>query len=268
MVTIAYTMLEGLELPRSKSSTKDQQTRRAPRPESGFRSPTALWCRLGNGGSTSPIRPWELNEPLAQQSGVTSADLNWEVLVSQSHDDKETSAPADVAALLANDAARGRWVIDPTGSRAEFHVKHFWGAITVHGSLGQITGEGNLGPDSALTGQLSIDAASLNTRNKRLDKHLRSADFFDVENHPQVVVTVTNAKPTGPATLACQGTLEAAGHVRPIEFTAHLEEANARAVTLRAEPAIDRTEFDMTWSPIGVASNMARTTMLARFVQD
>src|SRR6266540_3873385 len=72
---------------------------------------------------------------------------------------------------------------------------------------------------------------------------------------------------TGPASLACRGTLEAAGHVKPIEFTAHVEDASARAVTLRAEAVVDRTEFAMTWSPLGMASAMARVTVEARFAR-
>jgi polyisoprenoid-binding protein YceI len=40
-------------------------------------------------------------------------------------------AQADVAVLVADGAAAGRWVLDPAGSRAQFHVKHFWGAVTV-----------------------------------------------------------------------------------------------------------------------------------------
>jgi polyisoprenoid-binding protein YceI len=111
-----------------------------------------------------------------------------------------------------------------------------------------------------------MDAASLSTKNRKRDEHLRSADFFDVENHPNVVVTVT-AMPAGPAALACQGTLEAAGHARPIEFTAHVEDASAQAVTLRAETVVDRTGFAMTWSPLGTASAMARATVVARFVR-
>jgi polyisoprenoid-binding protein YceI len=187
--------------------------------------------------------------------------------MSQGSDDRGASAYSVVAALVADDAAVGRWVLDPAESRVEFHVKHFWGAITVHGSFGQITGEGNLGPDGALTGRLNIDAASLGTKNKKRDEHLRSAEFFDVEHHPHVVVTVTAAKLAGLATLVCQGALETAGHVQPIEFSAHIEEASAQAVTLRAELEIDRTGFAMTWSPLGMASKMARNTIVARFVR-
>ena len=67
--------------------------------------------------------------------------------------------------------------------------------------------------------------------------------------------------------MACQGTLETAGYVQPIEFFADVEEASAQAVTLRAEILIDRTGFAMTSSPLGMASKMALTTIVARFVR-
>ena len=130
------------------------------------------------------------------------------------------STTTDVTSLLADGTAAGNWVLDSAGSHAEFGVKHFWGAITVRGTFERMTGEATVGPDGTVTGQISFDAASLNSKNKQRDKHLRSNDFFDVENHPQAVLTVTSARPAGPAELQCQGTLEAAGHLRPVTFTA------------------------------------------------
>ena len=168
---------------------------------------------------------------------------------------------------LADGTAAGNWVLDPAGSLAQFAVKHFWGAITVRGTLGPITGEATVSPDGTVTGRISFDANSLDTNNKQRDKHLRSADFFHVDKHPQAVLTVTSARPAGPADLECQGTLEAAGHVRPVTFTAHIQEATAQAAVLTAELKVDRTHFDMTWSPLHIASMRARGTVTARFVR-
>lgn len=56
-------------------------------------------------------------------------------------------------------------------------------------------------------------------------------------------------------------------HVNPIEFTARVDEASAQSATLRAETVVDRTRFAMTWSPLGMASAIARATVVARFVR-
>jgi len=177
------------------------------------------------------------------------------------------AANPDVAALISGGSAAAHWVLDPAGSSVEFAVRHFWGAITVHGSFGTITGEGTVGQDGTVTGSLNLDAASLSTKNKQRDQHLRSADFFDVEHHPRVVITVTAASPAGQDTLACQGTLEAAGHEQPIEFTATVAVESESVVVLHAEIEVDRTRFAMTWSPLRVAAFPARGTAVARFVR-
>jgi polyisoprenoid-binding protein YceI len=176
------------------------------------------------------------------------------------------AAPAG-AALLTDESMAGNWVLDSAGSRVEFAVKHFWGAITVRGSFASIAGEGSVGADGSVTGKLTLGAASLTTGNKQRDKHLRSADFFDADNHDEVIITVTQAKPAGPEALACEGTLEAAGHVRPLTFTAQIVAASAEAVVLTAEIAVDRTEFAMTWSPMRIASATAVGTVTARFIR-
>ena len=173
----------------------------------------------------------------------------------------------DVTSLLADGAAAGNWVLDPAGSRAEFHVKHFWGAITVRGTFERLTGEATVGTDGTVTGQISFDARSLTTKNKQRDKHLRSADFFDVDNHPHATLTVTAADLAGPAELECQGTFDAAGQVRPVTFTARIQQATAHGITLSADLELDRSDFAMTWSPLHIASMTARGTVTARFTR-
>lgn len=173
----------------------------------------------------------------------------------------------DVATLLREATAHGRWQLDPAGSRADFHVKHFWGAITVHGWFERLDGEGEVTAEGGVTGRLTIDAASLQTKNGQRDRHLRSNDFFDVERHPQVTVDVTDARPAGEGTLVVHGTLEAAGQRLPIELPLHVEDATPDAATLRGEVTVDRTRLGMTWSPLGMASKQARLSASLRFVR-
>jgi polyisoprenoid-binding protein YceI len=170
-------------------------------------------------------------------------------------------------ASLADGTAAGTWVLDPVGSSAEFGVKHFWGAITVRGTLEQVTGEATVSPDGAVTGQVIFDARSLSTKNKQRDKHLRSADFFHVDEHPQAVLAITSARPAGPADLDCEGTFEVAGHAEPVTFTAHLQEATGQAVVLTAELEVDRARFGMTWSPMHISAMTAHGTVKARFTR-
>jgi len=172
-----------------------------------------------------------------------------------------------VASLLADGTAAGSWLLDPAGSRAGFHVRNFWGAITVHGTFDSMTGQASVGQDGSMTARISLDASSVNTKNKQRDDHLRSADFFHADKHPHVVLTVTSARQAGPAELECQGTLEAAGQARPVTFNAHIEEATASVVVLTAELTVDRAAFGMIWNRLRMVSMSARGTVTARFTR-
>lgn len=177
------------------------------------------------------------------------------------------STPTGVTSQLTDGTAAGRWVLDPAGSRAEFRIKHFWGIMTVRGLLEQLAGDATVSPDGMVTGRISFEAASINTGNKQRDKHLRSKDFFDAENHAQAVLTVTSAAPVGPDQLRCQGTFEAAGHSRPVAFDARLRDASAQSVVADAELTVDRTEFGMTWSPLHMTPATAIGHVTARFIR-
>jgi polyisoprenoid-binding protein YceI len=85
----------------------------------------------------------------------------------------------------------GRWTLDPARSAIRFTHKTIWGLVTVKGTFADLSGEGEVLPDRSAHGSLRIGAASLDTRNAKRDKHLRSADFFDVERHPEEDVTLT-----------------------------------------------------------------------------
>jgi polyisoprenoid-binding protein YceI len=174
---------------------------------------------------------------------------------------------SDVTSQLADGTAASSWVLDPAGSTAEFRVSHFWGAITVRGTLRLIAGEAAVSPDGTVTGRITFDARSVDTGHKQRDKHLRSADFFHAEDHPQAVLTVTSVRPAGPDGLECRGTLDVAGHAQTVAFTAHVQETTGQAVVLTAELQVDRAEFGMTWSPLHMASMTVVGTVKARFTR-
>jgi polyisoprenoid-binding protein YceI len=174
---------------------------------------------------------------------------------------------ADAVALARDGELAGQWRLDAQASRVEFRIRHFWNAITVRGQFEQVEGEATVGPDGTVSGQLVIGAASLNTKNKQRDKHLRSADFFDAEMHPRVVVTVRQAALDAGGRLTGEGTLEAAGTVEPVTLTADVIEASAEAVTLRAELTVDRSRFGMTWRPLRIAATQATGAVTARFTR-
>jgi polyisoprenoid-binding protein YceI len=163
--------------------------------------------------------------------------------------------------------ATGVWRLDATRSRIEFHNKHFWGLISVHGRFDSFDGEMTVDPSGTVTGELEIDAASLDTGNKKRDQHLRSEDFFDAERHGKVILAVTAVRPSDGDGVRVGGTLTAAGRSRPIDFEALVSSASDDEVTLDATVSVDRSDFAMTWSPLRVSSLASSATVHLTFVR-
>lgn len=82
-------------------------------------------------------------------------------------------------------ALKTNWKIDPTHSELNFKVKHMM-ITNVKGEFKNfnINFEGN--DLSSAKINVTIDASSINTNNEQRDAHLKSADFFDVENHKEL----------------------------------------------------------------------------------
>src|ERR1700678_1525258 len=78
----------------------------------------------------------------------------------------------------------GTWNVDPVHSSVEFQVKHL-GIASVKGQFKEFEGTLEVGPDGA-RGYGKVNVASVDTREPQRDAHLRSADFFDVENNPEI----------------------------------------------------------------------------------
>ncbi|WP_051467812.1 YceI family protein [Actinomadura oligospora] len=173
----------------------------------------------------------------------------------------------DITSRLADGTAVGSWVLEPEGSSAEFRSKHFWGALTVRGTLKLLGGEITVGADGAVTGRVRFDARSVDTGHEKRDEHLRSSDFFEADESPEAVLTVTSALPVSPDGLGCRGSFEAAGISRPVTFTATIQDVTELAVVLTAELVVDRSEFGMTWSPMRMSSMKAVGTVKARFTR-
>lgn len=77
------------------------------------------------------------------------------------------------------------WKIDPSHTRAGFSVRHMMIA-NVHGQFENVTGtvDFNEQDPTRSSVDVQIEVASLTTRDEKRDAHLKSADFFDAENHP------------------------------------------------------------------------------------
>jgi polyisoprenoid-binding protein YceI len=169
---------------------------------------------------------------------------------------KEPSAMTDAGSSastgLPGGAGPGHWVLDPHKSSVKVSQKHMWGLITVRASFSELAGDGDVSADGSVTGTLRVGAASVDTKNSKRDKHLRSADFFHADAHPHITFTAKNAKLDDNGDLAVSGDLEAAGTSRPLSLTANVSEASQDSATLTTTVNVDRLNYGMTWNSMGM----------------
>ena len=157
--------------------------------------------------------------------------------------------------------------LDSTATTATFSHKTFWGLATVRGRFSDFSGAAEILADGSAHGRLEIGAASLDTKNRKRDEHLRSADFFHAAAHPKIIVDVTQAVTSDGTNVQANGTLTVAGRTKPLTLTATISEATSQAITLTADADIDRADFGMTWNQLGMLKPPANVHVVARFVR-
>ena len=110
-----------------------------------------------------------------------------------------------------------QWRIDGNHSAANFSVRHLM-VSTVRGQLGRITGTLDYdGKDvRSIKVDVSIDLNAINTQNQNRDKHLRSDDFFDVANHPNITFTSKRVDPAGDGKFKLIGDLTIRGTTKEV----------------------------------------------------
>ena len=153
---------------------------------------------------------------------------------------------------LSGGTAAGRWQLAADRSILWFRVRTRWGFKTVHGSFRSVAGGGRLAPDGLIDAALTIEAGSVHTGRAAWDARLRSADFFDAEQHPDLTVTVACADRIGSGRLLLTGSLTVAETTRPVTMTAEvvmIDEASARLIV---ELELSRAEFGLGWNRLGL----------------
>jgi len=142
----------------------------------------------------------------------------------------------------------GTWILDPDNSTVEFRTKTVWGLVTVKGTFSKYDGHLDLSSDPAI--KLTIDAATLDTKNKKRDAHLRSEDFFDVERHPEVIFESSDVRLDGDR-LHVDGKLSARGSEIPVRLTASVV-TDGDGYELESSVTVDHRQLGMTFNQMGM----------------
>jgi polyisoprenoid-binding protein YceI len=137
--------------------------------------------------------------------------------------------------------------------------------LKVKGTLRATNGGGSVAADGTVSGTIVFDAASIDTKNKRRDTHLRTDEFFDADTYPTMTFTATGARPEGAGRVRVDGQLTIRDQTRPLSVLAEVS-ARGTTATASAEFDLDRSDWGVTWSKMG-ASVGNHVVVNAQFVK-
>ncbi len=146
----------------------------------------------------------------------------------------------------------GTWTLDPSHSEVQFSVRHMM-ISKVRGTFG-VKAATLTAPENPLeaTVEATVDVASIDTKDEGRDNHLRSADFFDVENYPTMEFRSTGVRIENGDFLV-DGDLTIKGITKPVTFDFDFGGfgtdpwGNYKAGAT-AKAVINREDFGLTWN--------------------
>ncbi|GIN87723.1 polyisoprenoid-binding protein [Heyndrickxia sporothermodurans] len=148
-----------------------------------------------------------------------------------------------------------KWTVDALHSGIDFSVKHMM-VSKVKGAFQKFNAVIEAEPTDLTTATIdfTIDVASIDTRNNDRDNHLRSADFFDVEQFPTMTFKSTKIEKTGEDEYSVTGDVTLHGVTRQETFNATFEGlakdpmSGAEKVGFSANGKIKRSDYGLTWN--------------------
>lgn len=167
----------------------------------------------------------------------------------------ETQAPETTTRQL--------WKLDPIHSTVGFSARHLMVA-NVRGVFEQVAGTVLCDPQRPESAEINVTvaAASVHTREPQRDQHLRSADFLDAENHPQIAFRSTAIRRRADR-LELAGELTLRGVTKPFAFEVteispeHRDLQGARRFGASARGTLKRSEFGVTFNKLLEAGGVA-----------
>lgn len=145
------------------------------------------------------------------------------------------------------DLTPGVWTVDPSHSTVGFVARHL--VAKVRGKFTEFTADVKVGDeleDSTLTA--TVQLGSIETGSADRDDHLKSGDFFDIENTPEMTFTSTKITPD-----TLEGDLTIKGVTKPVTFDLEFEGVSAdpwggTRAGFDASTEISRKDFGLTWN--------------------
>jgi polyisoprenoid-binding protein YceI len=166
-----------------------------------------------------------------------------------------TSILQDSTAAKASTATK--WTIDSSHTSVGFSVRHMM-VSNVRGEFQKVSGSAVWDPKQpdASKVEVTIEVASINTREAQRDAHLKSADFFDAENHPHITFVSRGVGKRKDGIVEIVGDLTIRGTTRVVALAVegptpeHADPWGNIRIGASATTSIKRSDFGMTWNSV------------------
>lgn len=146
------------------------------------------------------------------------------------------------------------WSLDPAHSSVEFAVRHLM-ISTVKGQFNDFTAVLDLNEGEPQRSKVTFEAdvASIDTRQAQRDAHLRSADFFDADNHPRITFVSKRIEGSPDGDFRMIGDLTMRGVTREVALDASFSGGGGdpwgnERKAFSAKGKVDRRDFGLTWN--------------------
>ena len=165
-----------------------------------------------------------------------------------------TSTTTETATTTERTTVTGKYAIDPSHSHIGFTARHAM-VTKVRGSFAEYEGHGYFDEEDPTKSslELTIKAQSIDTGNSDRDNHLRSNDFFDMENHPEIRFESTNVEVKGDDQFRVTGDLTIKGVTKPVsvdfEYTGTaVDPFGNQRIGLEGRTTINRKDWGVNWN--------------------
>lgn len=148
----------------------------------------------------------------------------------------------------------GTFALDPSHTHVGFSVRHMM--AKVRGRFASFSGTVTVAEDpNDSSVEVTIDIASIDTRDEQRDGHLRSPDFFGAESYPHLTYRSTGLAPKGDGRYRVDGELTIKDVTRPVPLDLSFEGVGIdpwgnQRLGFSATAEIDREEFGLTWNQV------------------
>jgi polyisoprenoid-binding protein YceI len=159
--------------------------------------------------------------------------------------------------LLSNPESVGVWNVDPERSTIGFKARSMWGLAPVNGRFAEFSGDGQITDTQTVFGRIDIKAASLDTKIRKRNEHLRSADYFEAEKFPDISLVVTGTEAIDGDIVDLRAQLTIKGTTAPVPLRTKVAVLDDGAVRLSTQATIDRKDFGVDGNMMGMIPDKA-----------